>query len=122
LKLNAEQKLTLRNCALALMLCAAAFVGAQLLFKGEDPAREQYSGFEGRNEAGQSLSEVLHLLEADEVHVAGIATEYCIRNTAEDLLKDGFRVNVLTDCLAWVDRRGHEEALLAMKEEGIRML
>ena len=91
-------------------------------FKGEDPAREQYSGFEGRNEAGQSLSEVLHLLEAEEVYVAGIATEYCVRNTAEDLLKDGFRVSVLSGCLAWVDRQGHEEALQAMAEEGIRIL
>jgi len=90
-------------------------------FKGEDPAKEQYSGFEGRNPAGQSMSEVLRLLEIKNVVVCGIATEYCIRNTAEDLLKDGFKVTVLKDCIAYVDAKGHEEALKAMAEEGIQL-
>ena len=89
--------------------------------KGEDPAVEQYSGFDGRNEAGQSLGEVLRLMEVDKVLVCGIATEYCVRNTAEDLLKDGFKVTVLKDCLAWVDAQGHVDALKAMSEEGIRI-
>jgi nicotinamidase-related amidase len=91
-------------------------------FKGEDPAREQYSGFEGLNPAGQSLGEVLRLLDIQHVLVCGIATEYCVRNTAEDLLKDGFNVCVLKDALAWVDAAGHAEALDAMEKEGIRLL
>ena len=91
-------------------------------FKGEDPAREQYSGFEGVNPAGQSLGEVLHLLDIQHVLVCGIATEYCVRNTAEDLLKDGFDVSVLKDTLAWVDATGHAEALQAMEQEGIHIL
>ena len=91
-------------------------------FKGEDPAREQYSGFEGVNPAGQSLGEVLHLLEVKRVLVCGIATEYCVRNTAEDLLKDGFEVTVIQDALAWVDPQGHAEALKAMGAEGIKLI
>lgn len=91
-------------------------------FKGEDQAREQYSGFEGVNPAGQSLGEVLHLLDIQRVLMCGIATEYCVRNTAEDLLKDGFEVTVLKDALAWVDADGHVAALKAMEEEGIRIL
>ena len=91
-------------------------------FKGEDQARDQYSGFEGVNPAGQSLGEVLHLLDIQRVLVCGIATEYCVRNTAEDLLKDGFDVTVLSGALAWVDAQGHEEALKAMEKEGIRIL
>ena len=91
-------------------------------FKGEDPAREQYSGFEGVNPAGQSLGEVLHLLEVKRVLVCGIATEYCVRNTAEDLLKDGFEVTVIQDALAWVDPQGHADALKAMAAEGIKLI
>ncbi len=34
-----------------------------IFYKGEDPAREQYSGYEGKNMAGQSLGEVLSLLD-----------------------------------------------------------
>ena len=91
-------------------------------FKGEDPLQEQYSGFEGRNPAGQSLGEVLELLDVKNVVVCGIATEYCVRNTAEDLLKAGFKVYVLKDCLAYVDAKGHEEALDAMAKEGIKLI
>lgn len=90
-------------------------------FKGEDRTKEQYSGFEGINPAGQSLNEVLRLLDVRNVLVCGIATEYCVRNTAEDLLKAGFGVTVLKDALAWVDARGHAEALRTMKSEGIRL-
>ena len=99
-----------------------AFVDEDLtFFKGENPNQEQYSGFEGLNPAGQSLGEVLQLLEVEQVLVCGIATEYCVRNTAEDLLKAGFQVTVLQDCLAWVDPDGHRTALEEMKAEGIRL-
>jgi nicotinamidase/pyrazinamidase len=74
------------------------------------------------NAAGQSLAEVLKLLDIKNVLVCGIATEYCVRNTAEDLLKDGFAVYVLKDALAWVDAAGHVEALKAMENEGIHMV
>ena len=91
-------------------------------FKGEDPSKEQYSGFEGVNPAGQHLGEVLRILDVKNVLVCGIATEYCVRNTAEDLLRDGFEVYVLRDSLAWVDAAGHAEALKAMEEEGIHLI
>ena len=91
-------------------------------FKGEDPMKEQYSGFEGMNAAGQSLGEVLKLLDIKNVLVCGIATEYCVRNTAEDLARDGFEVYVIKDALAWVDAAGHVEALKAMDEEGIHLI
>ena len=91
-------------------------------FKGEDPAMEQYSGFEGTNPAGQSLQEVLQLMEIEKVTICGIATEFCVRNTAEDLMKAGFKVSVLKDCLAYVDAEGHKKALEEMASEGIRLI
>jgi nicotinamidase-related amidase len=92
-----------------------------VFYKGEDVAVEQYSGFEGKNEAGQGMGDVLRLMETEQVLVCGIATEYCVRNTAEDLLKDGFPVTVLKDCLAWVDADGHRKALAEMEKEGIKL-
>ena len=94
---------------------------ALCFYKGVDPAVEQYSGFDGRNQAGQSLAEVLELMEIRTVVLCGIATEYCVRNTAEDLLKAGFKVLVKKDCLAWVDAAGHAQALREMEAEGIRV-
>ena len=51
--------------------------------------------------------------------MCGIATEYCVRNTCEDLLKAGFKVILLEKAIAWVDYEGHRKALAEMNEEGI---
>mgnify|MGYP006780272167 FL=1 len=96
------------------------YVKEELTFdKGCDKNLEQYSGFEGLNSAGQSLGEILELLDTTDVYVCGIATEFCVRNTCEDLLKAGFKVHLLKDCIAYVDHDGHLKALKEMAEEGI---
>lgn len=96
------------------------YVREELTFdKGCDSNLEQYSGFEGTNSAGQSLGEILELLDTTDVHVCGIATEFCVRNTCEDLLKAGFRVHLLKDCIAYVSHEGHLKALEEMASQGI---
>ena len=87
--------------------------------KGCDKAVEQYSGFEGVNTAGQSLGEILELMDTTDVYVCGIATEFCVRNTCEDLHKAGFRVHLLKECIAYVDYQGHQKAVEEMAEKGI---
>ena len=96
------------------------YVKEELTFdKGCDKSTEQYSGFEGMNSAGQSLGEILELLDTTDVYVCGIATEYCVRNTCEDLLRSGFKVRLLKDCIGYVDLQGHAKALEEMSAEGI---
>ena len=96
------------------------YVNEELTFdKGCDKTLEQYSGFDGVNNAGQTLGEVLDLLDTTDVYVCGIATEYCVRNTCEDLMKAGFKVHLLKDCIAYVDHDGHVKALEEMALEGI---
>ena len=96
------------------------YVNEELTFdKGYDRTVEQYSGFEGMNSAGQSLGEILELLDTTDVYVCGIATEFCVRNTCEDMLKAGFKVHLLKDCIAYVDHDEHLKALKEMAEEGI---
>jgi nicotinamidase-related amidase len=87
--------------------------------KGCCKETEQYSGYEGVNAAGQSLGEILDLLDTSDVYVCGIATEYCVRNTCEDLLKAGYKVHLLKDCIAYVEHEGHLKALEEMAAEGI---
>ena len=99
------------------------FVNEDLTFdKGCERAVEQYSGFDGRNAAGQPLGEVLSLMDIKTVYVCGIATEYCVRSTCEDLLKAGFKVQLLKDCLAYVNEEGHRKALEEMAAEGIELV
>jgi nicotinamidase/pyrazinamidase len=57
--------------------------------KGQDPATEGYSGFEATD-----LGEVLRAKEVDHVTVVGLATDYCVKNTALDALRSGFGVTV----------------------------
>ena len=96
------------------------YVREELTFdKGCNRETEQYSGFEGVNNAGQSLGEILELLDTTDVYVCGIATEYCVRNTCEDLMKAGFKVRLLSECIAYVDHEGHKKALKEMADNGI---
>lgn len=98
----------------------APYASEELTFdKGCDRDTEQYSGFEAVNNAGQPLAEVLELLDTTDVYVCGIATEYCVRNTCEDLQKAGFKVHLLKDCIAYVDLQGHQKALAEMAAKGI---
>ena len=87
--------------------------------KGCDRAVEQYSGFEARNSAGQSLGDILELLDTTDVYVCGIATEFCVRSTCEDLKKAGFKVHLISKALGYVDEEGHRKALKEMAENGI---
>lgn len=89
--------------------------------KGCNRDKEEYSGFAGVNSAEQSLGEILELLDTTDVYICGIATEYCVRNTAEDILKAGYRVHLLKDCLAYVDYAGHLKALEEMAAEGVNI-
>ncbi len=95
--------------------------GDNVFYKGTNPAEEQYSGFEGVSKDGVSLNDALKALGITKVTVIGIATEYCVRNTAEDLLKAGYEVSIPEKALACVDEDGHVEAVAAMKAEGINI-
>jgi nicotinamidase/pyrazinamidase len=57
--------------------------------KGQDRLTEGYSGFEGTR-----LAELLRERGVDHVTVVGLATDYCVKNTALDALREGFNVTV----------------------------
>jgi nicotinamidase/pyrazinamidase len=57
--------------------------------KGRDRDTEGYSGFEGTDLAAR-----LREHGVDQVAVVGLATDYCVKNTALDALREGFAVTV----------------------------
>jgi nicotinamidase/pyrazinamidase len=57
--------------------------------KGRDPATEGYSGFEATD-----LESLLRERGIDRVTIGGLATDYCVKNTALDALRLGFGVSV----------------------------
>jgi nicotinamidase/pyrazinamidase len=57
--------------------------------KGQDPETEGYSGFQGTR-----LGELLGERGIEDVTVVGLATDYCVKNTALDALRAGLGVTV----------------------------
>jgi nicotinamidase/pyrazinamidase len=77
--------------------------------KGQDPETEGYSGFDGTQ-----LGDVLRERGVDQVTVVGLATDYCVKNTALDALKEGLRVIVDSTAVRGVEvEQGDSERALA---------
>ncbi|CAL9465723.1 nicotinamidase [Streptomyces sp. NPDC057838] len=80
-----------------------------------------YSGFEGTDENGTTLADWLRSREVTEVDVVGIATDHCVRATALDAAKEGFRTQVLLDLTAGVAAETTERALEELREAGVEL-
>ncbi|MET7528323.1 isochorismatase family protein [Streptomyces goshikiensis] len=80
-----------------------------------------YSGFEGQDENGLSLADWLRRREVTEVDVVGIATDHCVRATALDAVRAGFRTHVLLDLTAGVAPHTTARALEELREAGVHL-
>lgn len=87
--------------------------GAIVLSKGMDPEQDSYSGFQATTDRGRDLESTLSELGVDELFIAGLATDYCVRATTLDGLRRGLKVRVLTDAVGGVDvKPGDSQAAL----------
>jgi nicotinamidase/pyrazinamidase len=78
-----------------------------------------YSGFEGTDADGTPLADWLRGRGVDEVDVVGIATDYCVRATAEDARRAGFSTRVLVDLTAGVAPETTADALDALRSADV---
>jgi nicotinamidase/pyrazinamidase len=98
-----------------LMIPGTAFV----VSKGDKKDAEAYSGFQGTG-----LERLLRSLDVDEVFIGGLATDYCVKETALDALRLGFKATVIEDCVRPVDALPGDgkKALEEMKRSGVSMV
>ncbi|MCY0937796.1 nicotinamidase [Streptomyces sp. H34-S4] len=80
-----------------------------------------YSGFEGADENGRGLTEWLRERQVTEVDVVGIATDHCVKATALDAARAGFRTHVLLDLTAGVAPHTTTRALAELREAGVEL-
>jgi nicotinamidase/pyrazinamidase len=80
-----------------------------------------YSGFEGLDENGTPLAQWLRARQVTEVDIVGIATDHCVRATALDAVREGFRTHVLLDLTAGVAAETTERALEEMRAAGVEL-
>jgi nicotinamidase/pyrazinamidase len=88
--------------------------------KGMDPESDDYSALQATNEAGAPMAEFLTREGIRELYICGLATDYCVRESALEGLRLGFSVTVLVDAVAGVDLRpgDSERALAELKKSG----
>ncbi|GAA4061929.1 isochorismatase family protein [Agromyces indicus] len=77
-----------------------------------------YSIFEGTDDAGASITEVLTRHGVTDVDIVGIATDYCVRASALDALEHGQHVRVIRDLVAGVAAETSDAALAELGHAG----
>jgi nicotinamidase/pyrazinamidase len=82
----------------------------RILSKGTDAQADAYSGFQAVSSEGLALSVLLRRQGVGRILVGGLATDYCVKHTVLDGLKEGFKVVLLTDCIRGVNLKPGDSA------------
>lgn len=80
-----------------------------------------YSGFDGLDDDNTALGDWLRRRNVDSIDVVGLATEHCVRATAEDAVRAGFTTAVLPRLTAGVKPDTTAAALAALRAEGVEL-
>ncbi len=76
---------------------------AIVISKGMDPEKDSYSAFQAQDPNGTEFMSLLKLFGISELYIGGLATDYCVKYTCLDALKNGFKVYLLTDAVKGVN-------------------
>ncbi len=88
---------------------------AFVMSKGIDPEKDSYSAFHATDLNGTVLANLLNFFGVKEIYIGGLATDYCVKHSAFDALKDGLKVFILTDAIAGVNLQP-EDSSIALEE------
>lgn len=91
-----------------------------VLSKGERPDADSYSGFDAVTSDGMQLGDWLRARGVACIYVGGLATDYCVKHTVLDGLKEGFKVVLLEDAIRGVNLQpaDSQEAIEEMLRAG----
>jgi nicotinamidase/pyrazinamidase len=90
-----------------------------VISKGFDERADGYSGFDGTQ-----LAQLLRDEGVEELWVGGLATDYCVKQTVLDGVRNGFKVKALADAMRAVnvDPNDGKKAVEEMKEAGAEIV
>ncbi len=74
-----------------------------ILTKGTSPTDDGYSAFEAQDDAGRAVGEWLREKDVERLYVGGLATDYCVRASVLDSLKQGIDTVLLLDAVRGID-------------------
>jgi nicotinamidase/pyrazinamidase len=98
--------------------------GTEVVSKGMDPEADAYSCFQAETADAMPFAAALGERGVGRLFVGGLTTDYCVKATALDALREGFEVVVLEDAVAAVDLIPGDgtRALEAMRDAGARLV
>lgn len=93
----------------------------QVFLKGTGNKDDGYSAYEATN---HDLREYLRSKGVTELYVTGLATDYCVKASALDAVKNGFTTYVVTDAVAAVNVHPDDgaNALEEIKNAGVKLV
>jgi len=68
-----------------------------IISKATQADEDGYSAFEGKTKDGKNLADFLEEYKVDEIYIGGLATDYCVKASALDAVKNGFKTKLLLD-------------------------
>ena len=95
-----------------------------ILRKGYDKSVDSYSAFSDRAGKTTGLAEYLIAQKVEDIYIVGLATDYCVRFTAEDGVKLGFNVIVVPDACRAVNIKPNDgkETIKHLHSIGVKLL
>ena len=92
--------------------------GPYIVNKGKSHDADSYSAFYDDNGITTGLTDFLRNKGADLLHICGVATEYCVKFTALDAIKDGFSVALIEQGIAGLGEESSQKAIDEVLEAG----
>lgn len=88
-----------------------------IISKATEPEQEAYSAFQNTD-----LETKLKEFEVKRAFICGVATEYCVKNTALDAHALGFETFLLLDAIKGLGEESSEKAIKEMMDCGIKVI
>ncbi|MCP4673683.1 MAG: isochorismatase family protein, partial [Desulfobacula sp.] len=93
-----------------------------IIKKGRNSKFDSYSGFQDDGGTKTDLKEILDGRSIKKIVIFGLATDYCVKFTALDGIKAGFKVVVIENLSRGVAPDSTEQAIKEMKEKGVLII
>ncbi|MGL5123423.1 MAG: bifunctional nicotinamidase/pyrazinamidase [Fusobacteriaceae bacterium] len=93
--------------------------------KGADRNVDSYSGFfDNKQQQQTDLDKILKNNNINDIYIVGVATDYCIKYTAEDGLQLGYNVAIVTDACKGVNlkKEDSKNALKYLESIGSKLI
>ncbi|MEF3255896.1 MAG: nicotinamidase [Deferribacterales bacterium] len=89
------------------------------LFKGTDGSDTGYSAFEATN---LDLTAFLKEKGIKDLYITGLATEYCVKATSLDALKNGFNVFLIKEATKGINPEDCDKTFKELDSKGVKII